>query len=225
MHLFFLSLFLVNCVIHSILQMPKTPLNQRTTRSNSNPNTAIQELTQTSKGTLVGASLDDVRKIIKDAKDEILAKLSSELAKMNACISALTSRVANIETGQVVMKSTCDRHENQISHIQSSIDHLKGDLFSSVSDEVDMRCDRMQNLIVSGLSELGDGTVDERKDHDWRQFTEVLDEMEIDKYDRDDFEVFRIGKPISGKPRLLKVICPDTNTKRDILRKGRLQRC
>ena len=143
--------------------MPKTPLNQRLTRSYSNPNSAIAVQSQLSKSSLGGVSIEDLTKTIKDAKEEILLKLTTELAKMNECISALTSKVINIETGLAEMQSTSDRHEKQISDIVLSIDGLRSDLFSSVSEEVEQRCNRMQNLVVSGLTELDDGTVDESK--------------------------------------------------------------
>ena len=123
--------------------MPQTP--QRITRSNSNPNT--QEHTRSTK--TGPASLEDIGHLIRSAKDEILSKLMTEITQINKCISTLTSKVNNIETGLAEMKTTSERHEQRIKEIGFTVNNLKEDMFSQVTEEVEQRSHRMQNIVSS----------------------------------------------------------------------------
>lgn len=199
--------------------MPKTP-SQRTTRSSSIPS-VIQEPPKSTKTS--PTSLEDIGHLINSAKDEILSKLMNEITQVNECISSLTSKVVNIENGLAKMKETIEKHEEEFAEIRYTVSNLKENLFSQVTEEVEQRSNRMQNLVISGVTELGSGTIDERKEHDLNELIKVLDEMEIN-YDKDDFRVSRIGKPFKDKPRLLKVVCPDSQMKQDILRKSKMLR-
>ncbi len=75
-------------------------------------------------------------------------------------------------------------------------------------------------MVVSGLPEKNEGDVDEHKRWDEAQVENLLQslcQMNMDAITG----LHRIGKVDSAKPRLLKFICRDNESKRILLRKGK----
>ena len=82
------------------------------------------------------------------------------------------------------------------------------------------RNQRKPNLIVSGLPEKSDGSADDRRRWDMESVEELF--HSLCHLNADAISSFhRIGKISSNKPRLLKVVCSDTESKSNLLRKSR----
>jgi hypothetical protein len=79
---------------------------------------------------------------------------------------------------------------------------------------------RKANLIVSGIVEKEDGTVVERKQHDKAKVETLLQNL-CDFNSTVITSVNRIGKVNSSKPRLLKIVCGNIETKLSLLRKAK----
>ena len=93
------------------------------------------------------------------------------------------------------------------------------ELIPIITNEIEQRIIRAKNVVISGLDLLSDGSVEERKKDDTNKCEEVLGNLDIS-----DFEVVathRIGKPVAGKPQLLKVIMDSVESKHEIMRKAK----
>ena len=90
---------------------------------------------------------------------------------------------------------------------------------TTVLDEVEDRHRRRRNLIFSGISELTSGSVEERREADRAMVERILKDLLLD--DKEPEQVYRVGKPVPGKSRLLKVRFDDEETGQNILRNAR----
>ena len=96
----------------------------------------------------------------------------------------------------------------------STVNRVKNDMATDLMDEVTQRSRRMNSLIVSGIPELSNGSVAERKESDRRNFQQVIEAVGLTWNQK--FGGLRIGKFRQDRPRMLKVSCPDLKMKYDI---------
>lgn len=86
--------------------------------------------------------------------------------------------------------------------------------------EIEERERRKTNLIISGIPEKEDGNVKERREWDDEKVDSLF--RGLADLDNDDFtKTFRIGRADARKPRMLKVVCRNEETKRDVLSKAK----
>ena len=90
---------------------------------------------------------------------------------------------------------------------------------NDLTEEVTQRALRMNNLVVSGIPELSDDNVDQRKEHDEETFKEVLKTLGLQCNQISG--VFHIGNAHQDRPRLLKVTICDARAKQEILRNSK----
>ena len=186
--------------------MPHTP-SQRTTRSNSNPSTTI--------------TLMDIKLLIESTKTELLGKLSQEVDKLSGMLATLLHRVDDLDKKTYEIEKHCSE-----SHalLDKEIKDLKKSSEINVSElmqEMEQRTFRSGNIIIFGLPELKEGTVEERKSADMAAVNELLSKIEADAYVSSPQTSHRLGKPSNEKPRPLRITGFNVAEKSEILRKAR----
>ena len=168
------------------------------------PNTPSHKTLTTSSQTQ-RLSLLDIKTLIVNSKHEILDTVRSEHAKLNDVIASLLLKVECLESKNAELEKRCRQLEQTNSQLLSNrADGMKiEEKLASVYNECEDRKLRENNLIMSGIEEKMEGTVDERRWDDEDKLKKVLSFLNIDETSFT--AVSRIGRPTNGKPRLLRV--------------------
>ena len=182
-----------------------TPTSKRSTRSAVNPQSPF--------------SFSDIEQLIFGAKEEILKHLQFEIKKIDNSIENLTTKIEKFEDRLTELQEKSAAQETQIQDIKNTIGTICGKITADITDEMEQRARRMQNLVISGIPELNDGSVEERRAHDESEVKKVLCELGMESISN--CRASRIGKPRQDRSRLLKLTCPDAHTKQKILRNGK----
>ena len=182
------------------------PTPKRITRSNSTS----------------GLNLADIQQLILDANNDIKSFFKQEIEKVHSLLSKLTTRVQNIEENLTSMEERIDKHDEAILHINESLSHFSNGLPNEAMDEIENRLHRRTNLVISGLQELSQGTVEEKRAYDLGEVKKIA--VEIGVSDIEINHTMRIGKHQDGRPRLLKIVCAHHFGKMEMLRNGKLLR-
>lgn len=165
-------------------------------------------------------SLSDFEQLISQVKNEILTSHQIECRKLGSSIEMLTNKIEIFENSLSDLQVMVKEHEEKIASLKSTVENLQANLAVEITEEMEQRSLRATNLIISGISELNSGSVDDRKEHDENEIKAVINEMEIQQ-SPNYFQITRIGRPRQDRPRLIKLVCPDIHTKRLILRNGK----
>lgn len=134
--------------------------------------------------------------------------LKQRLEPVTQTISMLTEEMRELK----VRVQELERKSHQT--VSSGVD-----LIPDIANEVEQRIIRAKNVVISGLNILSEGSVEERKKDDKNKCEELLRNIDIS-----DFEIVathRIGKPLAGKPQLIKVIMGSVDSKHEIMRKAK----
>lgn len=175
--------------------MPNTNTpSDRVTRSGSSP-----------KPGGIGLTLADIKDLIEKSTKQLLTSLRGEVDGLKSMMSKLLERVDEIEKQSGLLQDRC----KTLEHDQANL------LF-----EMEERDRRKPNLIVSGIPEKADGSVNDRKQWDMEQVEALFGNL-VDLNENVVKAIYRIGNTNSAKPRLLKVVCRDVYTKRDLLSKAK----
>ena len=156
-----------------------------------------------------------------NVEDLILETEKRLAAKMNLILESvetLASRVENMEKSLATVVDTQDKHKTEIKELQSALS-LLAENQNSLLEEFEARDLRKNNIIISGMKEKTEGSVEERKQHDIELVKDIM--KEIGAEDASCKHVLRIGRPQTDRPRLMKVICSDFDSKQKILQKAR----
>ena len=160
-------------------------------------------------------SEESLRLILDSNKTELL----SEMKKVQDSLNSLQLKIQNVDTTLVRILETQKTQDIEIQALKAQVRDLSQD-YSNIMNEVEDRERRRPNLIVAGMQELEDGSVEDRKKFDADKIDVLFKEL-CDFEDSVVSSVFRIGKNNSSGPRLLKVICRDSDSKRSLLRKSK----
>lgn len=178
--------------------------SQRITRSNSNPNTDI--------------TLHDIKSLIEDTKSQLLGKLTFEVNRLSDMLTTVIGRIDGLD-------KRCKEIERQCSESHAKFDEKINDIkktyyenMQEMMQEMDQRMHRNANIMIFGLSEPSEGTVEERKDRDSFTVESLLTRMEVEV---SSVKSHRIGKPRIDRPRPLRVTGLSLSEKTEILRKAR----
>ena len=166
--------------------------------------------------------LSDIEQLIFCAKDEILRHFQVEVKKINNSLEKLTTKIERFEGRLTELQEKSIAHENQIQDIRNTIGKMSDSITVNVTKEMEQRAQRMQNLIISGIPELNNGSIEDRRTYDEDEVSGVFQVLGMEN--PSSCRVSRIGKPRQDRPRLLKITCPDAHTKQAILRNGKVLR-
>jgi len=155
-------------------------------------------------------TLSDIIKLIESCKTEILASLSSKLDDISNKMTKITNRVDAIDQKIAQIELRC-----------TEVEETSKSLFSSITQEVEDRNRRRHNLIVSGIPEEEQGSVEERKEADKTKVVTLMNDLYDDWDDDNVAHVHRIGINVSKGPRLIRVICRGETVRHEILRRAK----
>lgn len=164
-------------------------------------------------------SISEVQNLLDSTKTEIL----SELRAIKDTLISLDLKIKNVEVTLTQVLDTQRRHDLEIHRLddvlKSEVLCLKEEQRNMVA-ELEERNRRRTNLILSNLPEKTDGSAEERKEWDAAKVQSLLESLT--HFNRSAIlYAHRIGKMNSVKPRLLRVVCRDLDTKSTILRKAK----
>ena len=109
--------------------------------------------------------MGEFKGIIEIGKAEIISSLSSEISQLRESVKTLSKRVEDLETTNATLRAKC----KELSDV--SLD--------KVLEECDQRKRRENNIVVSGVKEKLDGSVDARKYSDNEEVEKLLKHMEV----------------------------------------------
>lgn len=141
--------------------------------------------------------------------------MDKETERITKCIDQLTLRVESLEKSNETLRSRNMQMEEEIKNLREN----QSEELSEFANEMERRTFRLNNLVVSGVSEKVDGTIHERKLDDMIFCTKLCEDIGV----KADFEsITRIGKGnFTARPRLIRVKCKSLEIKNDILRNAK----
>lgn len=163
-------------------------------------------------------SLFDIKTLIESSKHEILNTVRQEHTRLNDVIASLLTKVENLENKNAELEIRCKHLEQANSQLMlnnTSDDMNIEEKLTSVYNECEDRKLRENNLIITGIEEEMEGTVEERRTKDEEKVRRVLSFLSIDE--NGFTEVSRIGKPTNGKPRLVRAKMKNVELKKRLL--------
>lgn len=179
-----------------------TTPTQRTTRSNSQAD----------------LTLDNIKAIVETAKLETMTAFREEITslktELKSHIATLTARVDKLE-------HKYDDLLNEFNSLKSSSpDPLNNEeMFLAITQEVEQRHYRCQNVIIRGVPELQTGSVDARTEND-NDFSSKLFNY-LGSTDVEIVSTRRLGKQRSDNKRPLCVRLSTTESRHEILRNAK----
>ena len=144
-------------------------------------------------------------------------KLIAESRDAVTFLSTLNSRVKAIEQTIKALKSNHSTLQTEVDVLKHTVTSLKVDVTENCISEFHNRMARSNNIIIQGILEKNDGSVEERSRFDESEVKGVMNKIGISGVEISN--VHRIGKKRSDGSRLLKVRVNDPAKKVEILRK------
>jgi len=179
--------------------MPNTPA-QRSTRSGSN----AQSFT-----------LNDIKALIDSSKSDVTNSVKLEMEKLRDMITPLLIRIGKLEEQNQTLQSRINQLEEKQDKTTTVVSNGEEGSQEMLIGEFEERHRRQDYLIFSGLPESNSGPITERKVHDQQAVRDVAHALGFQNFVP--FELSRIGKINTHTPRLLRVRCPDRETKMTLL--------
>lgn len=161
---------------------------------------------------------------LNEVKSEIISAFKVELKQVSIKLDTLIKRINDVEVSVSSILKTQERQAAEIDSLKEALAKATAEKLA-VFDEMEDRDRRKTNLIVSGLEEKHEGSIDVRKEWDKSKTSQLLTHLGIPTEDAcyEDMvtTIYRVGRERSDGNRLLKIVCKDQPAKRDILRKAK----
>ena len=126
------------------------------------------------------AMISDFKAAIEAAKTDIISSLSGEISQLRDTVKLLTQRVEELESANNTLKIRCKE--------------LYDGVFEKVLEECEQRRRRENNIVISGIPEMTEGSIEDRKSHDKEKVENLLTHLQV----LDDVDVVhmrRLGRP------------------------------
>lgn len=153
--------------------------------------------------------LKDVIKEMASRIERVLEeniKLREENASVHRENCALRDKVALLETQLKEARQAVDTSSIDRNH--ASVVHESNDFHE---------CERLRSVVISGVVESTSSNVRERLEHDFDSVKSILSFLEIEAIP---VSTYRLGRPIDGGNRLLKVVLPSSLFQRLAVRRA-----
>jgi hypothetical protein len=144
--------------------------------------------------------------------------LKQDVVEIRASIGNLNSRMTSFENSLSTIIQMQGSQQSEIEALKKSLKEVSTGKEEAIR-EMEARDQRRLNLIVSGVGEKSDGTVDERKAFDEECVTQLFREIGLSDVSLRD--VRRIGNVQQSKSRLIRITCSNVDEKNSILRNAR----
>ena len=179
---------------------PNTSHSQRATRSGSNASSI---------------SLSDIKTLIESSKSEILAMVKQENERLQSMIKTFNKRLDEMENKNVLLESRCKALEEKCTKYEKMCQQKESNDQELIEEAME-RHRRRKYLIVSGLQEKTQGSVEDRLAEDTHTLKQLASTIGVNDIDPE--EVSRIGRISRDRPRLLRVKCNSLEEKISLLR-------
>lgn len=159
-----------------------TPVRGRDTRSN----------------TQSASLLSEIKVLIESSKNEVIDSLTSEITRLRDEIASLSQRVNNLEAENKVLKD--------------SFEQMGDEMIEGMFKEYELRRKRETSVVVFGITEKTEGTLAEKKNHDFCKITDIFKELQVPETTI--IHHHRLGRATDGKrPITLKLNSIDHRNK------------
>ena len=193
-------------------------MSQRTTRQNS---VTVESPSE---------SFPDLRALLVESNKQVLQSISSlkdDIGELRSTFSSLEKRIGGIEIALTSFRESQAKCQEEVDSIKKEIEFLKASekksslqsRENSILREVEDREERRDNIMVFGVTEKINGSIDERKKHDLISLREIFGEL--GSSDVEPSAVRRVGSVNNHKARPLKVKLDDRSEKAELLKKAR----
>ena len=150
-----------------------------------------------------------------------MGKLSHEIGKLTDMLGTVLHRIDLLDKKTRQIEEFCSEGH---AKLHREIEDLKKNNNTNMKEailEMEQRAYRSSNIVIFGLDEPFEGSVEERKSSDLLAIKNIL--FKIDAQDSQPLALAsqRLGKPTSRKPRPLRITGLSIARKSDILRKSR----
>ena len=170
--------------------------------------------TRSLRSSVVPLTIEDIKSIVACAKDEIIKSVNEKIESLSQVINTLSNRVSDLEDSSKTTEAKYAAMRKEFEEMKLKCSYSQPE----VSDEMDQRLSRRYNLIISGLPERDDGTAGQRMEHDRKEVTKLLNDLEVEG---DFTKNHRIGRKEEGRGRLMKITCASESMKYDIMKKAK----
>ena len=144
-----------------------------------------------------------------------------ELRSVTDALGSLQAKMCGVEGTLLKVLETQKRQDDEIKKLKEDVLKMEEN-HTSIIAEIEDRDRRKANLIVSGLQEMKEGTVEERRKWDLAKVHALFSNLDVAKeHTQGISSTFRIGRLSLVKPRLLKVVCANAESKRALLLKAK----
>lgn len=125
----------------------------------------------------------------------------------------LQEQVANLREENGALKAALA----EAGRVSSAAQFLPRDSFAASNLSAVDEKERLRSVVISGITESIDSRSTERAIHDFNSVRNVLDHLNVECVPQ---LTYRLGKPQEGRPRLLKVVLPNTFYQSLVLRRA-----
>ena len=166
--------------------------------------------------------MNELKRLLESNKNEIIAHFQSQFDKINESMSALENRVLNVVDSIEKLNMDVSKLNTRVRSMEQDISEFSTaseQLFHDVMSECHQIELRKKNVVVSGLTEKHDGSLQERVNFDLDQCKQLLSVLKLG--DLPIRKTYRIGKQKDNNKRLLKVEFCKASDKRALVQKSR----
>lgn len=171
----------------------------------SKSNTPTARTTRSSSTTSSSLTLVDIKNLIESSTKEIMDSLKNEIKEISNNLSHLQKKVNELESRNVQLEQRCNQLESKSLNFSATI-----------LDEMEDRLRRKKNLIISGIPEQTEGSVEERMEADKTIVKDLLESL-CGMSDDDISRSHRIGRQQPDKNRLIRVVLSNEDDKKNVL--------
>jgi gas vesicle protein len=184
--------------------------NSISSRTNDKSSTSSPLRSPSTPCSCQGKSLtDEIRKAIREETKQIVNVFRDEIENVRAEISRIFHHLSSLEHSLKEVKSTQQRHSEEISKLKELHSRkpngpvpVASDLSDSLR-EMEDRLSRRSNLIIRGMPEPVCSDHADCEESDARTVSELFQVLDVTP--SSPLQIKRIGKIITGRPRLLKL--------------------
>ena len=153
---------------------------------------------------------------------DIVVSLKQDMLDTRASVENLNSRLTSFEQTLSFLVQTQKEQQSEIEAIKKSLEEVSTGKEKAINEtihEMEARYQRKRNLIMFGIEEKRDGSVEERREFDEQQVDSILSAIGLSDLSYDGLR--RIGKPQHSKPRLIRITCSDEDERTEALNAAR----
>lgn len=177
----------------------------------------------TRSGSSTGISLNDIKQLIKETRDEIISKFTQDFNTMKLEFDSIKNKIESLESSVTSMQTCYNSATSEVANIYHRMNRIEENVYSTIFDEMGQRIERMNNLVIRGIPESDHGTVADRQEHDRKRINELITELDVPTMVVDGIE--RLGRMHPDvRQRPIRLACRTISERKLIQQKARMLR-